>query len=421
MNFILLQSPSATSAAFEIILMLTGAAFIGIITTYFYCKAKFGKEINLLNTALSESAKSKGEIENQLASLKEEMKEKNDRLEALEISFTEIDQKNEKLKKEYEASQSLYLKAMDEIEESNKKLHEKENELKEKDAVLKRIAERKHLLDYSSFGSAKKEGKDDLKMISGIGSFIEEKLNMLDIYTIDQISKFSKKDIEAVNAAIEFFPGRIERDEWVAQAIALIKNGGKNSQILENIRKRKNKINYERIGISKKEEADDLTIVSGIGAWIQEKLNALDIYTFQQIANFTREDEKSVTEAIEFFPGRIERDEWVVQTKELVYSGGKETALFERMKMKKHKIDYSTIGIAHKEDAQDLTKINGIGSYIQDKLHFLEIYTFEQISRFTKHDIETVTDIIEFFPGRIERDNWVKQAKNKVKGVTEIA
>jgi len=184
---------------------------------------------------------------------------------------------------------------------------------------------------------------------------------------------------------------------------------------LEEIKKRRDLINYQRIGKATKDEADDLTVISGIGGWIQHKLNALGIYTYKQIANFTSEDEKAVTKAIEFFPGRIERDEWVPQAKELVYSGGKKTALFERMKSKKHRIDFSAIGIAHEEDAQDLTQIHGIGTFIQEKLHFLGIYTFEQISRFTSKDIETVTDIIEFFPGRIERDKWVEQARELVK------
>ena len=413
MYLILLQSQSATGAAFEIIFMLVGAAIIGVVATYIYCKSKYSKEISLLNSQLEESRELNEKSKKELDDLNRELVHKNEQLDQLEKDSNELHEGNDKLKKDLEASKLLYAKAIDEVEEANKKLHEKE-----KDAVLGRIAERKHLLDYTSFGIAKKEEKDDLKMISGVGPFLEEKLNMLDIYTFGQISKFTKKDIETVNEAIEFFPGRIERDEWVAQARELVHNGGKDSQLLEKIRKRKGKINYDRIGIAQKEDADDLTAISGIGGWIQEKLNALDIYTNKQLANFTEEDEKSVTEAIEFFPGRIDRDEWVPQAKELVYSGGKKTALFERMKMKKHKIDYSKIGIAHKEDAQDLTEIHGIGLFIQEKLNYLGIYTFEQISRFSSVDIETVTDIIEFFPGRIERDKWVKQAKELLKQVS---
>ena len=58
-----------------------------------------------------------------------------------------------------------------------------------------------------------------------------------------------------------------------------------------------------------------------------------------------------------------------------------------------------------------MTKINGIGPYIEEKLNEIDIYTFEQISRLSPADIRALTEIIDFFPGRIERDDWVGQAK----------
>src|SRR4030042_153974 len=69
----------------------------------------------------------------------------------------------------------------------------------EKDEALVLIAQRKHLLDYKSFGTATEAEKDDLKMISGIGPFIEERLHALDIYTFRQISKFTAQDIDTIN------------------------------------------------------------------------------------------------------------------------------------------------------------------------------------------------------------------------------
>jgi predicted flap endonuclease-1-like 5' DNA nuclease len=65
------------------------------------------------------------------------------------------------------------------------------------------------------------EDKDDLKIIVGIGPFIEEKLHALGIYTFEQISKFTDADVEQVTEAIEFFPGRIQRDHWISQAAEL--------------------------------------------------------------------------------------------------------------------------------------------------------------------------------------------------------
>ncbi len=76
-------------------------------------------------------------------------------------------------------------------------------------------------LNFDSFGKADASEKDDLKLISGVGPFIEEKLNGIGIYTFDQISKFTKEDIETVTELIKFFPGRIERDKWTNQASKL--------------------------------------------------------------------------------------------------------------------------------------------------------------------------------------------------------
>ncbi|WP_299222709.1 hypothetical protein [uncultured Aquimarina sp.] len=73
-------------------------------------------------------------------------------------------------------------------------------------------------LNFDSFGKADESEKDDLKLISGVGPFIEKKLNSIGIYTFDQISKFTKEDIDTVTDLIQFFPGRIERDNWSDQA-----------------------------------------------------------------------------------------------------------------------------------------------------------------------------------------------------------
>ena len=42
-----------------------------------------------------------------------------------------------------------------------------------------------------------------------------------------------------------------------------------------------------------------------------------DSYTFAQVGNMTPKIEEEVNKAIEFFPGRVKRDEWAKQAKEL--------------------------------------------------------------------------------------------------------
>jgi predicted flap endonuclease-1-like 5' DNA nuclease len=75
-------------------------------------------------------------------------------------------------------------------------------------------------------------------------------------------------------------------------------------------------------------------------------------------------------------------------------------------------LDFDSFGYADADDKENLTEINGIGPYIEQKLNNIGIYTYAQISNLSQRDIELITEMIDFFPGRIERDNWVGQAKS---------
>jgi predicted flap endonuclease-1-like 5' DNA nuclease len=327
--------------------------------------------------------------------------------ESLDIKDAEI----KHLTLEVKALKALQAEAVKETDDITLKNKRTEQLLYEKDEALIHIAQNKHLLDYKSFGTATEAEKDDLKMISGIGPFIEERLHALDIFTFSQISKFTTQDINTINDAIIYFSGRIERDEWVAQARELVHDKDIRDELFKRISERKASIYYNRIGTAKKEEADDLTIISGIGGWIKEKLNMLDIYTFRQISNFTREDVIAVTEAIEYFPGRIERDEWILQAKELVRIAGNKSDLLKRIRDRQGRIYFDGLGYAHKHEANNLTLIDGLGLWVEERLNLLGIYTFDQISKLTPKDIETITEVLEIIPGRIEHDNWVGQAR----------
>jgi predicted flap endonuclease-1-like 5' DNA nuclease len=122
-----------------------------------------------------------------------------------------------------------------------------------------------------------------------------------------------------------------------------------------------------------------------------------------------------VTEAIEYFPGRIERDEWIIQAIELVRIEGKKAELLQQIQKKKEIISYDDLGVAQKHQANNLTLINGISLWIEERLNILEIYTFEQISRFKSKDIQLISEILDFSPDRIEKEDWVSQAREFAK------
>jgi len=400
-TLLILLAQTKSVAAIEILSLLLVAVIIGYITAWLYYKSIYVRRIKAIESE-------KNELNNQIVILNEDKSNLNN-------SLREKDNEIEYLSKEVNTLKALHAEAVHETDDMKLKNKRTEQMLHEKDEALDYLAQRKHLLDYKSFGKAAKGEKDDLRMISGIGPFIEERLHALDINTFRQISKFNAQDIDTINVAIEYFSGRIERDEWVAQARELVQSEEERMKILELIRARKTRIYFDRIGIAHKDEADELTIISGIGGWINEKLNMLEIYTFKQISNFTEEDVQIVTEAIEYFPGRIERDEWILQARELVRIAGKKSELLKRIRERKGRIYFDRLGIAHKHQANNLTLINGIGLWIEERLNMLDIYTFEQISKLTPPDVETITEILEISPGRIEQDNWVDQARELAK------
>ncbi|MCH2166609.1 MAG: 50S ribosomal protein L21 [Oceanicola sp.] len=65
-----------------------------------------------------------------------------------------------------------------------------------------------------------------------------------------------------------------------------------------------------------KADGDDLKKLSGVGPALEKKLLAAGVTTFAQIANWTEEDIAAMDEQLSF-KGRIQREGWVEQAKEL--------------------------------------------------------------------------------------------------------
>lgn len=69
--------------------------------------------------------------------------------------------------------------------------------------------------------TAPKGPGDDIKLIKGVGPELQSRLQALGIATFAQIAAFSDDEIAAVDDKLSF-KGRIEREDWVSQAKALM-------------------------------------------------------------------------------------------------------------------------------------------------------------------------------------------------------
>ena len=73
---------------------------------------------------------------------------------------------------------------------------------------------------------------------------------------------------------------------------------------------------------------DNLQLIKGVGKVLEGVLNETGIYHFDQIANLTAEEVSWLDNSMSF-PGRIEREEWVSQAKDL--AAGVQTEFAQRV------------------------------------------------------------------------------------------
>jgi predicted flap endonuclease-1-like 5' DNA nuclease len=78
--------------------------------------------------------------------------------------------------------------------------------------------------------------------------------------------------------------------------------------------------------------------------------------------------------------------------------------------------DLGVILAKRPEDWDDLTRIWGIGAINQERLNENGVYCFRQIAQWTNHNVEKFNALLSF-KGRIERENWIGQAKRFVEQI----
>lgn len=75
-------------------------------------------------------------------------------------------------------------------------------------------------------------------------------------------------------------------------------------------------------------QADDLKMIKGVGPKLEEMLNSLGFYHFDQIAAWSQEEVAWVDQNLEGFSGRVTRDNWIDQA--TVLAAGGETEFSQR-------------------------------------------------------------------------------------------
>ena len=209
-------------------------------------------------------------------------------------------------------------------------------------------------------------------------------------------------------------------------------------------------------------KADNLQRIRGVGPQNEGRLHGLGIWHYAQIAAWTHENVDWVGSYLAF-PGRIDREEWAPQAKVLA-SGGvtpfaarvdrgeidkdhHEGAYIERHYADMAPAKPAAVAIANPPSAphpvgppepapmgpvegeashpgkrppgflaprggkaDDLKRIRGVGPQNEGRLHALGVWHFSQIAAWTHDNVLWVGSYLAF-PGRIDREEWLAQAK----------
>jgi len=301
-------------------------------------------------------------------------------------------------------------------------------------------------------------GKDDLTLIKGIGPKSESILNGLGIFHFCQIADWSAGEAEWIGHAMAI-PGRIEREHWIEQAEVLCAGGVTEHAIAI----RSGKLAPSDEALSAAEGArlqttlteashrgrkppvlaaptggvrDDLKQIRGVGPRSERVLNDLGIFHFCQIADWTAPEAQWIGHAIAF-PGRAEREHWIEQAKilcrggetdhsravraGLVHPGDAALSAGEAARIKAGLVLAALPGVRPPRlsapldgKADDLPRIDGIDQRDAGRLHDFGIFHFRQIAGWTEPEAEWIGHALED-PGRVERQDWVEQARILVK------
>ena len=208
---------------------------------------------------------------------------------------------------------------------------------------------------------------------------------------------------------------------------------------------------------------DNLQRIGGIDAQTEQRLSALGVTRYSQIAHWSPADVDRFDRQLAA-SGRIARENWVEQAQ--ILSRGGDTAFsrdFDRRMrgeepsaalrpakladaIREHAAAKAPDGrganpdlgalrsvrsqayqnpepgpeAAQRAGAQnkvlrsaaleDLKRIRGIGVLIEKRLNSMGVVSYEQIANWSAADIERVSHLLDF-KGRIERENWIEQAR----------
>jgi predicted flap endonuclease-1-like 5' DNA nuclease len=275
------------------------------------------------------------------------------------------------------------------------------------------------------------EGGDDFQRIRAIDAEIERKLKAEGVNYFEHIAAWTAADIKRFGQLLEI-PGRIDREQWVEQAQILAKGGetyysrNRLAALKANAQVPAPEIlRTQPLGSSAEidnppsvpspsptpptvveDQTPTVPELSGVAAASQGRSVAeMAASAAAAIAAASASVTRGLRPIEPISPLAKVDPNISIPAKLSDAIRGKEAATAPAAAEKRD------LKLAMPEGPQDdLKRIRGIGVLIEKRLNGMGITRYEQIANWTGGDIDRVSQILEF-KGRIERENWVEQAR----------
>lgn len=206
--------------------------------------------------------------------------------------------------------------------------------------------------------------RDNLQRIAGINAEVERLLNVQGVTRYSQIASWSTSDTARFDRLLGF-EGRIARENWMEQASILAK--GEETAYARDLAGR------EASPVSSDPSA---AAAVPVGAALASIASTAGTGAASSPVRSTRDEDLASLRSV--------RSE--------AYRGGEPAPL------------------SSGRGPDDLKRIRGVGVLIEKKLNALGVMRYEQVANWTAADIERFSEKLDF-KGRIERENWVEQAR----------
>lgn len=299
---------------------------------------------------------------------------------------------------------------------------------------------------------ASDEPGDDLTRIRSIDAALKDRLYGYGVRTFAAISAWTPDDVRVVSQSLGL-QGRIEQENWIEQANVLATGWTANSS-------------WPRVetAVAVPVDGERLHRIIGIDPKSEQLLFDNGVTRLSHIAAWSEEDGAFYEELLGIDAGRIAREGWIAQARfltraedtpaddgaslgELPPEEEAPAALADEPAGSATKTSIISIvpksSIEPKSSAEeaaaprdgltglrsvkseafraspaatgtgevnDLKRIRGIGVLIEKKLNSLGITGYEQVANWTGADIDRISQLLDF-KGRIERENWIEQAR----------